>query len=171
MTAVSQRRIAALTHANARRTREIDGWRGELATRFGERSTLLERRAMKREQIEDEERTIAGQQARIDRMTSDGDGFSIESFTQCVRYIGVVSDRKRGMVAELEKLDGELERAESAISTLQRQIATATQKIEQCDERIAAIRRALDLAREDAQDEENEEMATARFIRRRALQG
>ncbi|OXJ06590.1 hypothetical protein [Burkholderia sp. AU6039] len=171
MAAVSQRRIAALAHANARRTREIDGWRGDLATRLGERSALLERRAVKLEQIDGEDRIIAGQQARIDRMTSDSDGFSIESFNQCVRYIGVVSDRKRGMVAELEKLDGELERAESAISTLQRQIATAMQKIERCNERIAAIRRALDLAREDEQDEENEEMATSRFIRRRALQG
>ncbi|VWC38249.1 type III secretion protein HrpB7 [Burkholderia lata] len=171
MTAVDQRRIAALAHANARRTREIDGWRGELATRLDERNALLARRAAKCEQIDGEAQIIAGQQARIDRMTSDGDGFSIESFNQCVRYIGVVSDRKRAMTAELDKLDGELERAESAISKLERQIATAMQKIERCDERIAAIRRARDSAREDAQDEENEEMATSRFIRRRALQG
>ncbi|MGS0891228.1 hypothetical protein ACVBGC_01510 [Burkholderia stagnalis] len=164
-------RIAALGHANARRARMIDASRGELAARHDERAGLLARRAAKVEQIDGESRVIEGYEERVARMTGGSEGFSIDAFNQCVRYIGVVTDRRRGMIAELAQLDGELGGVEQAIARIQRDIAINTQRIDQCNERIAAIRRAIELAREDEQDEENEEMATSRFIRARAAQG
>ncbi|MGU7810729.1 hypothetical protein [Burkholderia sp. AW49-1] len=171
MADANRHRIAALAHANARRTREIDAWRGELAARHDERAGLLARRAAKVEQIDGETRVIDGYQARVEHMTSGSEGFSIDAFNQCVRYIGVVTDRRRAMVAELAQLDGLIDGVDSEIVRIQRDIARNTQRIDQCSERIAAIRQAIDLAREDAQDEENEEIAASRFIRARAAQG
>ena len=171
MADANRQRIAALGHANARRNRAIDALRVELAARHDERAGLLARRAAKVEQIDGETRVIEGYQARVSRMTGGSDGFSIDALNQCVRYIGVVTDRKRGMVAELAQLDGEIGGVEREIARLQREIAINTQRIDQCSERIAAIRRTIELAREDAQDEENEEIATSRFIRARARQG
>ncbi|WP_323123325.1 hypothetical protein [Burkholderia alba] len=172
MTADANRqRIAALVHANARRTRTINALRGELAALDGERAELLARSAAKVEQIDGESRVIVGYEERMARMMGGSEGFPIDMFNQYVRYIGVVTDRRRGMVAELAQFDDELAGVEQAIARTQRDIAVNAQRIEQCSERIAGIRRAIDLAREDVQDEENEEMATSRFIRTRAAQG
>ncbi|VWC56562.1 type III secretion protein HrpB7 [Burkholderia lata] len=164
-------RIAALAHANARRTRMIDAARVQLTARHDERAGLLARRAAAVEQIDGESRVIAGYEERVARMTGGSEGFSIDAFNQCVRYIGVVTDRRRGMMAKLAQLDGEIAGIEQTIARIQRDIAIDTQRIDQCTERVAAIRRTIELAREDAQDEENEETATSRFIRARATQG
>jgi type III secretion system HrpB7-like protein len=164
-------RISALAYANARRTRTVDALRGELAALHDERNELLARRSAKVEQIDGESRVIGGYEERVAHMTASSDGFSIDVFNQCVRYISVVTDRLRGMVAELAQLDGEIARVEQVIARIQSDIAINTQRIDQFGQRIVAIRRVIDLAREDAQDEETEEMATSRFIWARAVLG
>lgn len=161
----SQYRIAALTHANERHARAIDALRGDLTVQWDKQASLLTARVTKVEQINREEEVIMGYQDRVADMTGGTQGFSIELLNQCVLYIGIVTDRKRAMVAELAQLESEIGDVESKIAWIQREIASKTQRIDQCDEQIAAVRHAIDLAREDAQDEESEEMATTRFIR------
>ncbi|WP_175891548.1 hypothetical protein [Burkholderia cepacia] len=164
-------RIAALVHANARRTRVIDASCGELAVLKDERAALLARRVAKFEQIDDESRAIVGYEERVARMTDSSESFSIDDFNQSVCYIGILTERRRGMVADLEQLDDKISGVEQAIARIQHDIAINTQRIDRCSKRIGAILRAIDLVRDDAQDDENEEMATSRFIWARAAKG
>ncbi|MCA8023421.1 hypothetical protein [Burkholderia metallica] len=171
MSGANRYRIAALAQANARRTREIDAWRVDLAALYDERDRLLVRRATKVEQIDGETQVIVGYEARVTHMTGGSEGFSIDAFNQCVQYIGVLTDRKRMMVAELEQIDRLILDAKGEIARILRDIAQNTQRIDQCTERISKIRRVIDLACEDIEDEEGEEIAASQFIRARAAQG
>jgi type III secretion system HrpB7-like protein len=166
MTAKS--RIAALNRSVIRRLKLDEQLREQLTARRTEHAQLVKQSQDQLARVQVEQATLHSYEQKVNTLTNGTQAFSLNDFNDYRLCIGIAAERVGTESAKLDELESHLSTAASAISETQHEIAQNNARIDTCRERVSAIKRELEIADENATDEEAEELAAARIVRTKA---
>ncbi|SMF99964.1 hypothetical protein [Burkholderia singularis] len=161
--------IRALKRSIERGQRYDGQLRQQLATQRDEYATRAAHCDAQRERLESERNTLDRYIRKIDALTSCGQAFHPELFNDYHTYVNILTERVDMQCEEFQRLEALLSEAAETITQTLREIARNTGRIDRCRDRLQTIERALEMASNDALDEEAEELSVARSLRRKAL--
>lgn len=159
------RRVLALGHASARRRRQSDALRAQLAA---QRAQIAEREAeldAAQRQAEQDAATMHHHANRLDELTNGAQTFSPDVFNQCRAYLGVATERWHKSGAQVHDAQRALDEAIAVMRETNRTIARNLGVLDACARRIATFRAAWQRAEDEAVDDEIEDSVLARYAR------
>ncbi|KVE37986.1 hypothetical protein [Burkholderia sp. TSV86] len=161
--------IRALKRSIERGQRYEEQLRQQLATQRDEYAMRAAHCDAQRERVENERNTLDRYIRKIDALASGGQAFSPELFNDYHTYVNTLTERVDMQCQELQRLEALLSEAAETVTQTFREIARNTGRIDRCRDRLQTMKRTLEMASDDAIDEEAEELSVARSLRRKAL--
>jgi chromosome segregation ATPase len=162
MSATTRRRIAALARASQRRERLEADLRAEVEARKRERDALQARADELDARIAELDAIALDHRARITRMMTGEEPFSLDTFDACRRYLEIVDTQTREARAALDEQNAAIAAKDDEVAAARRAIALNRGRIDVCRKRAREMERVLEQIAMDAEDEAAEELTLAR---------
>ncbi|CAB3772876.1 hypothetical protein [Paraburkholderia humisilvae] len=161
-------RVIALNRSITRRMRLDEQLRSRHAEQRNERAQIDGQCATQRARVQADQVALSTHINKVDALMSGIGAFSLGDLNNQRLYIGVATERLNLERDKLDQLETSLLTIEDSIALTQREIAQNSGRIDRCKERIRSIERELEVAADNAIDDDAEELAVARLVRARA---
>jgi type III secretion system HrpB7-like protein len=162
VSATTRRRISALARASERRERMEADLRAELEARRREHAELQARADDIAQQLMELHAITTDHRARIARMMTGEEPFSLDSFDACRRYLDIVDHEAREAQTALDAQHAAIATKDDEVIAARRAIAQNRGRIDVCRERVRDLERVLERIALDAEDEAAEELTLAK---------
>jgi hypothetical protein len=164
---MKDRRIVALELSRKRRERLDATLRASLDAQRRDHAAQLAQCDAWRERVEQDAAALQCCNDQLDAMACGMEAFSLTAFNSCRSYLEIVADRHRASVAELGRQVTAADLCAATVARTQREIAVNEIRSGLLKDRAHAIGAELDRIASDDDDDEAQEIATARLIRER----
>jgi len=157
-----RRRVAALARASARRERLEPELRTALEARRSERLALQAQADDMALRLLELEALALDHRARITRMMTGEEPFSLDAFDGCRRYVDIIDTQRQEAEAALDAQRVLVAAKDDEMSAARREIALNRGRIDVCRKRVHELENLLEQAALEAEDEAAEELVLAR---------